>query len=83
MKGWVTWLGAAVGLLSGLGAIATGAAGMLAHYVNPASSVAMQPDAAMAMIQGGFIAVTTSVVAIGIGRKLDKNTEAVKETKPE
>lgn len=83
MNGWVTWTAFAMGMLAGIGAVATGAAGMLAHYVDPSSALAMSPDDAMKMIQGGFLSITAATAAVGLGRKLDKNIKAVKESKQE
>lgn len=72
MNGWKTWVAFALLALPGLGSICTGSAGILAHWVDPSSNVAMNPDAAMLMIQGGFGAIGMAFATIGIGHKIEK-----------
>lgn len=65
MTGWKT-------LVSGIGLILTGVIGLVMHFVDPLSSVAMTFDVAIAVIFNGF-------GVIGIGHKVEKVGKAVKD----
>lgn len=66
LEGWKTYLAGAMSILAGV-------VGLYFHIKQPDSPMALQPEAAWAMISGGL-------AVIGIGHKLDKNTAAVKES---
>lgn len=65
MSGWKTWVAGIGGILAGLGVVAAG--------------VVHDGGIDWTAVQNGGAAVLAGFGVLGLGHKLDKNTDAVKE----
>jgi len=78
LDGYKTLLGGILAVLTGSAMALTGAAGLIAGFVDPTGPYAMDPLKAWTAITTGLATAAGGLSVMGIGHKLEKNTQAVK-----
>ena len=71
MRGWIT-------KLAGVGAILTGAGGIIQQ--GAACGLSLLSGCGLDAMKADWLIILTALAAIGIGRKIDKNTAAVEQS---